>query len=420
MDDVLDDVLDEVKARYAKANPASAERHRAATAVLPGGNTRTVLHYDPFPLTFVRGEGPYLFSADGVRYTDFLGEFTAGLYGHSEPAIRAAIRSTLDSGLSFGGSNALEHRLAGLICARFPSMELVRFTNSGTEANLMALALALHSTGRRRVLAFHGGYHGSVLSFGDGPAPTNVPHDFVLGDYNDVEGTRALIRAEAGRLGAVLVEPMLGSGGCIPGTPAFLRMLREEAGAAGAVLIFDEVMTSRLGPGGVQGLEGVRPDLTTVGKYLAGGMSFGGFGGRRELMAHFDPGRPGALSHPGTFNNNVLSMAAGIAGLTEVLTDESLIALNTRGDRLRQRLNDAAAARDVPIETTGRGSLMALHHADPRVRELLFFGLLEAGFWTARRGLITLSLPITDEHCDAFVAAFEAILPTVNAAIDAR
>ena len=214
--------------------------------MLPGGNTRSVLHFDPFPLAFARGEGAHLWSLDGDRYTDFLGEFTAGLYGHSHPVILDAVRSALDRGISYGGTNELEHELAALLCRRFEALELVRFTNSGTEANLMALALAVHRTGRREILAFKGGYHGGVLAFGSGePSPVTVPHAFVVGDYDAVEETRALIRSHA--LAAILVEPMLGSGGCIPASPEFLAMLREEATATGAVLIFDEVMTSRLG-----------------------------------------------------------------------------------------------------------------------------------------------------------------------------
>ena len=156
------------------------------------------------------------------------------------------MHEALDRGISYGGSNALEQQLAALLCDRFPSLDLVRFTNSGTEANLMALALAVHASGRPEVLVFRGAYHGGVLSFGDKGSAVNVPHRFVLGDYDDVAGTRELIRAHAGRLGAVLVEPMLGSGGCVPASSEFLRMLRDEATAAGAVLIFDEVMTSRL------------------------------------------------------------------------------------------------------------------------------------------------------------------------------
>ncbi len=420
----LHSALADSVARYRARNPESERRAARAAAVLPGGNTRSVLHFEPFPLAFARGEGAHLWSLDGDRYVDLLGEYTAGLYGHSNPVILDAVRHALDGGISFGGTNELEHQLAELLCRRFEAMELVRFTNSGTEANLMALALALHHTGRKEILVFKGGYHGGVLAFGGGqPSPVTVPHAFVLGDYNDTDPTRALIREHAATLGAILVEPMLGSGGCIAGSSAFLRMLREEATTAGALLIFDEIMTSRLSPQGVGGLERITPDLMTVGKYLAGGMSFGAFGGRRELMSAYDPTRAGSLFHAGTFNNNVLSMSAGIAGLSRVLTDEALTELNRRGDRLREDLNRAAADQEVPVHVSGRGSLLTIHPA-PRainssepvspsrelLKQLLFFELLDSGHWTAARGMIALSLPVTDEECAGFVTAFATIL----------
>src|SRR4051812_45132773 len=188
------DALAEAVARYVARNPASQARAARAATVLPGGNTRSILHFDPFPLAFARGESAYLWSLDGDRYTDFLGEFTAGLYDHSNPVILDAVRDALSGGISYGGTNDLEHHLAELLVRRFPALELVRFTNSGTEANLMALALALHHTGRREVLVFKGGYHGGVLAFGSGvPSPVTVPHAWVLGDINDVAGARQLI-----------------------------------------------------------------------------------------------------------------------------------------------------------------------------------------------------------------------------------
>jgi glutamate-1-semialdehyde 2,1-aminomutase len=395
----LRSALDAAIARYVDKNPASRRRAERAAAVLPGGNTRSVLHFDPFPLAFTRGEGAYLTSLDGDRYTDFLGEFTAGLYGHSNPVILDAIRDALTRGIGYGATNDLEHQLAELLAARFPALELVRFTNSGTEANLMALALAVHHTQRREILVFKGGYHGGVLAFGGGePSAVTVPHAWVLGDYNDVEGTRELIRTH--ELAAILLEPMLGSGGCIPAAEGFLEMLREEATRTGALLIFDEVMTSRLPR------PAVRPDLMTVGKYLAGGMSFGAFGGRRELMAAYDPTRPGALFHAGTFNNNVVSMSAGIAGLRDVLTTDALDELNARGDRLRETLD--GMSEDVSV--TGRGSLLTIHPRSDELKRLLFFELLDAGYWLASRGMLALSLPITDADCEGFVTAFEAIL----------
>jgi glutamate-1-semialdehyde 2,1-aminomutase len=411
---------------YVDRNPRSAARHERAAKSMPGGNTRSILHFEPFPLAFDRGEGGHLWSLDGDRYADFLGEFTAGLYGHSEPAILDALRDALGRGLSLGGVTELEPRLAELVCARFPSIDLVRFTNSGTEANLMALALAVAVTGRRKIMVFRGGYHGGVLTFGDGPSPVTVPHEWVLADYDDVEGARALIAEHGSELAAVLVEPMLGAGGCVPAGPEFLQALRAESAAVGALLVFDEVMTSRLGPHGLQELVGVTPDLTTLGKYLGGGLSFGAFGGRADLMAAYDPTRPGALFHAGTFNNNVLTMTAGIAGL-EQLDDATLTAVNERGDRLRQALDEIA--RPAGLHVSGRGSLMTIHPAAHAViateplsqeqaalKELVFFGLVNRGFWLARRGMLTLSLPVTDAMCEELVAALADVLAEHRAA----
>ena len=293
-------------------------------------------------------------------------------------------------------------------------MELVRFTNSGTEANLMALALALHHTGRTEILAFRGGYHGGVIAFGSGePSPVTVPHAWVMGDFDAVESTRALIREHGSWPRSSSSRCRARVGASRPRARS-CSMLREEATRTGALLIFDEVMTSRLGPRDEPGFAGVVPDLMTVGKYLAGGMSFGAFGGRRELMAAYDPTRPGALLHAGTFNNNVLSMSAGIAGLTQVLTDEALTDLNARGDRLRARLNVTTRCR------AHHGPRLADDHAPgPRrtrasasreKKQLLFFELLDAGYWIASRGMIALSLAITDEQCDAFAATVAEIL----------
>jgi len=424
---LIDAVRSEIAA-YVDRNPRSAARHERAAKSMPGGNTRSILHFEPFPLAFERGEDAYLWSLDGERYVDFLGEFTAGLYGHSQAAILDAVRNALDRGLSFGGVNELEPRLAELICARFPSVDLVRFTNSGTEANLMALALAVVTTGRRKILVFRGGYHGGVLTFGETPSPVTVPHEWLLADYDDVAGTRDLIRAHARDLAAVLVEPMLGAGGCVPASQKFLEMLRTESTATGALLVFDEVMTSRLAPGGLQSLVGVTPDLTTLGKYLGGGLTFGAFGGRADLMAAYDPTRPGALFHAGTFNNNVLTMSAGIAGLEHVLDDATLTNVNERGDRLRAALD--AVARPDGLHVSGRGSLMTIHPApypiiastplsdsQAAVKELIFFGLINRGFWLARRGMLTVSIPVTDDMARELVAALAEVLATHREAL---
>jgi glutamate-1-semialdehyde 2,1-aminomutase len=418
----LAQALSEARARYITANPRSAAQHLAADRVMPGGNTRSVLFYEPFPLAIARGEGSYLWDADGHRYVDFLGEFTAGLYGHSSDVIRRAVIAALDSGINLGGHNLLEEKLASLICARFPAMDKLRFTNSGTEANLMAIALAKVATGRDRIMVFGGAYHGSVLSFGAAPSPLNAPHHFIVAPYNDIDASCRLIEMHGPALAAVLVEPMLGAGGCIPADAAFLAALREATQAAGALLIFDEVMTSRLSAGGRQTLLGIAPDLTTLGKYLGGGLSFGAFGGRADLMDRFDPRRSDALTHPGTFNNNALSMAAGIAGLTELFTPAAADALTHRGDALRRRINAACAARGVAMQASGLGSIMNVHFTaapirrpadaagDPGLRDLFFFEMIEAGVYLARRGLIALTLTISDQDEDMLMAAIEHFL----------
>lgn len=420
----IDAALNEAKEAYVTANPRSLARYVEATAVMPGGNTRTVLHYAPFPLAMARAEGCRLWDADGREYIDFLGEYTAGLYGHSHPVIRAAVERALDDGISFGASNLTEARFARAVCDRF-GLDRVRFTNSGTEANLLAMSLARIFTGRKKVLVFDGGYHGAVFGFAGGGSPINAPFDYIMAPYNNIAATKALIEANAADLALVILEPMMGGGGCIAASHDFLHMLRQETTRTGALLALDEVMTSRLAPGGLQTIAGIKPDLTTFGKYIGGGMSFGAFGGRAEIMDLFDPRRADALPHAGTFNNNVLTMSAGLAGLTQVYTPDAANALNARGDALRQRLNALCQTAGAPIQFTGIGSMLSIHtvlgpitcpadaaKGDPKLKELFFFDMLAQGIWLARRGMMALSLPIGDAECDRLAVAVEEFLST--------
>jgi glutamate-1-semialdehyde 2,1-aminomutase len=417
----IDVALNEAKEAYVTGAPCSLARYVEATTVMPGGNTRTVLHYAPFPLAMARAEGCRVWDVDGREFIDFLGEYTAGLYGHSHPVIRAAIDRALDNGISFGASNMIEARFARAVGDRF-GLERVRFTNSGTEANLLAISLGRIFTRRKKILVFNGAYHGAVFTFAAGGSPINVPFEYVIAHYNDIERTQALITDE---IALVILEPMIGSGGCIPASGEFLAMLRRETKRVGALLIFDEVMTSRLAHGGLQSAHGIKPDLTTLGKYIGGGMSFGAFGGRAEIMDLFDPRRRDALPHAGTFNNNVLTMTAGLTGLTEVYTPEAAVALNARGDTLRARLNALCQAADAPLQFTGLGSMLAVHtmrgpvsrpedaaKANPKLKELFFFDMLAHRIWLARRGMLTVSLPIGDAECETLIAAVEEFLST--------
>jgi glutamate-1-semialdehyde 2,1-aminomutase len=417
--------LAEAEEFYRANNPKSLAQHRAACAALPGGNTRSAIHVDPFPLTMTRGEGARLRDLDGHEYVDFLNEFTAGIYGHSHPAIRAAIVAALEGGLNFGAHNATEARFAAAICARFPSIELVRFTNSGTEANLMAISAARAITGRPKILVFTGGYHGGVFYFRGHGSPLNAPFEYLLGRYNDLDSVEALVRHHRAEIAAILIEPMQGTTGCIPAERSFLDGLRTLADETGALLIFDEVMTSRLAPGGLQEAYGIAPDLTTLGKYVGGGMSFGAFGGRADIMERFDPRRPDAFQHAGTFNNNVLTMNAGLVGLTELYTPQRARTLNSWGDQLRERLNAVVCWHGVPMQFTGLGSMFSVHMIDAPIRsqddaeqgnaalrDLFYFDLVARGVWFAKRGMFALSIALDEADGDKLVDAVEEFTQT--------
>jgi glutamate-1-semialdehyde 2,1-aminomutase len=415
--DTLDDALAAAHERYAAAHPNSRRLAERAARVLPGGNTRSVLHIDPFAFRVAGATGAVLHDVDGHDYVDLLGDYSAGLLGRGEQ-VADVIRGVLDRGWSFGAMSEAETLFAEAVVARLPSIEQVRFTNSGTEANVMALMTARHATGRGRVVVYAGGYHGGPLYFGHGGGPLRIPFDYAVLPYNDAAAAEAEFAERGGDIACILVEPMQGAGGCIPGDPAFLATLRRLATEHGSVLIFDEVMTSRLAVGGAQSLLGITPDMTTLGKYLAGGLSFGAFGGTADLMAAFDPAR-GGLTHGGTFNNNAFTMAAG-AAIGEALVDETaLAAVNERGDRLRDGLQ--ARLGGIGWCVTGWGSILNVHpvpgpvsspadlaDADPRWRQLFFHDMLAAGFYLSPRGYLALSMDVSDDDTGRFLAAVEA------------
>lgn len=257
----------------------------------------------------------------------------------------------------------------------------------------------------------------------DNPAENVVDkRDFIIAEYNDVSDTCRRIE-EPGDVAAVLVEGMQGSGPCIPGTHEFLHQIQTSSQKVGAVFILDEVMTSRLSPGGLQELEGLQPDMTTMGKYLGGGITFGCFGGKEEIMRVYDPREGGALAHSGTFNNNTLGMAAGYAGLSQVFTPQTCIDFNAMGDRFRENLNKIGKGTKMVV--LGRGSLLGLHFLDDGkkelqsyrdrkenegLKELLWLEMMEDGFWTHKRGSISLMLPTPEEELDRYAACVSAFL----------
>jgi glutamate-1-semialdehyde 2,1-aminomutase len=348
---------------------------------------------------------------------------TAALYGHSNPIIQNTITTTMrDFGLNVGATTKLETQYASLLCSRF-SLDRVRFCNSGTEANLHALAAARKSTGKRKIVVFASGYHGAVLSFPGGrPAENNVDlDDWVVARYNDVESATKAIRSEG--VAAVLVEGMQGAGGSIPGLEEFLHAVQREAKNAGVLFILDEVMTSRLAPGGLAAAVGLEPDLKTYGKYLGAGLAFGAFGGKQAVMRVFDPRNPGALTHSGTFNNNTLVMACGYAGLSLVYTPSVCKEFNELGTWMLGQINEAC--RGTKCSFTGIGTILCAHFTSDgattilrsedveehwELKDLFWMEMIEAGFWINKRGSVALILGTPKMEIERFVEAVKSFL----------
>jgi glutamate-1-semialdehyde 2,1-aminomutase len=433
---------------YRSRTAASRRYFTEAREHMPGGDSRSTLFYRPYPAVMNRGDGCLLFDIDGNRLLDFTGNHSSLIHGYAHPEILRAVETQLRKGTSFPGSSEPQLHYARLLCRRIPSVDQVRFTNSGTEATLNAIRAARAFTGRARIAKVEGGFHGtaddvmvsihpSAEEAGPRARPQATPHSKglpaeVVGSvtvlpFNDVDGAREILESVGDELAAVLVEPMLGSAGMIPAEKPYLEMLREVTSRLGIVLVFDEVVSFRVAYGGAQEYFNVTPDLTCLGKLIGGGFPLGAFGGRSDIMAMFDPsqGRP-AIPHPGSHNANPMGMVAGAATL-ELLTPQALTQLNSRGESLRQDLTAAFAEAGIPAQITGLGSLFALHlteqpvrcyrdtlAAQSELRHQIFLGLYNEGVLIDPRGVGNLSTVIGNEETDRFGTALRTVLARVR------
>lgn len=331
---------------------------------MPGANTRSATYFAPYPLTLARGEGPFIWDADGNRFVDLVNNYTSLVHGHSHPVIGEAIEKTLRSGTVQPAPVALQAELSERIAGRVATVDQVRFTNSGTEANMNAIRLARATTGRDRVLKADWGYHGcweglpSLKSEVVG-VPEAVRSLVEWVDFNSSGQIERAMAAHGSEIAAIILEPALGAG-VIPADPDFILEARRAADEHGALFVLDEVVTLRLVHGGYQEKLGISPDLTTFGKIIGGGLPIGALGGPAELMAHFDPRRPGSIPHSGTFNGNMLSMAAGIASL-DLLPAAEIDRINELGGRLADGLRSEIATHESEAVITRDGSLVQIH-----------------------------------------------------------
>jgi glutamate-1-semialdehyde 2,1-aminomutase len=439
--------LDREIERYVERTPKSRALQQEAEDVLPGGSSRGTAYFAPYPFFAEAGEGHYVYDVDGNRYLDFMLNATSLILGHGHPTIAEALGEQARKGTAFSTPTVTQIRLAKLLCDRVPSLETVRFTNSGTEATLMAIRAAWAFTGKSKLAKFEGGYHGTHEHVAvsvktpakqlDPTGPTAIPEypgqpagvgrDVVVLPYNDLAACERLLRAHADEIGCLIMEPIVSSFGYLPGDPEFLRGIRKLTESLGIVLVYDEVQSFRVAPGGAQELFGVTPDLTAFGKIIGGGMPVGAFGGRRDIMAQFDPTAAGGarIAHAGTFNANPMTSLAGEAVL-RALTPAVYARLADLGESLRTRLRAALASTGVATQVTGAASLFGVHFtsrpirnyrdvvaADAQMTRAVFTGLLNDGVLLQTSCAGSLGVMTTEKEIDTLVDAFARVVRRV-------
>ncbi|CAN5536754.1 aspartate aminotransferase family protein [soil metagenome] len=417
-----------------------------AKTVMPGGNSRLTVFQAPYPPYAVSGRGSVLVDAEGEERFDFINNYTSLLHGHTDPDITAAVIDQLQRGTAFALPTEQEIDLAAIIVDRYDAIEQVRFTNSGSEAVMMAIKAARAHTGKPALISFEGSYHGSYdaaeaslpphanaleadpqpFAFSVG-TPKGVLENVIVLPFNDVEAFEQAVEENKAILGAVLIDPMPLRIGMIPATEVFFKRIRQITKELGIVLIVDEVVNLRVAYGGMQSLYGVKADLTTMAKIIGGGFPVGAVGGSVEVMSVFDPtGKPKA-PHGGTFNANPISMVAGAAAMSK-FTEATLDRINGLGESLRVGLRKVFADAQVPAQITGMGSLFTIlfhdrelsnyrsgmHSRTEQAMATAFYGeMLNNGIFMSSTLAGCLSTPMTQVEIDAFLGAAARSLEVV-------
>ena len=432
--------------RFIANTPKSEALQRDANQYLPGGSSRGTAYFAPYPTFIARAQGHYVYDVDGNRYLDFMINATTHILGHAHPDIVDALQRQAARGNSFSGPTEAQVRLAKLLCDRVPSLDTVRFTNSGTEGTMMAIRAARAFTGRHKIAKFEGGYHGSheyvsvsvrppaaalhpdgTYPIPEHPAqPPSIVEDVITLPYNDLPECERILRQRAPDLACVIMEVVSSSFGYLPAHADFLSGIRALTHELDILLIFDEVQSFRVSPGGAQEHFGVIPDMTTFGKIIGGGMPVGAWGGRRDIMALFDPSADAPLAHAGTFNANPMTMVAGEVVMTR-LTPEVYARMNALGDALRAKLTAVFDELDIPAQVTGIASLFGIHftaepitdyrsvvRADADMTKALFTGLLNEGILLQTGGAGALNALTREPDIDALVDAVRRVAQRVR------
>lgn len=411
---------------YCARTHYSASLHADAKRVMPGGTSRQAGYWTPYPLAIERAQGNYLWDADGHRYLDLVNNYTAMVHGHAYPPIVEAAQEQVANGSGWSAANPMQNRLAEQLVERLPSVEQIRFTNSGTEAGSLAFTIARKITGRQKLLMARFGYHGSLMEFETGSFGNEGPLTY-LANYNDVDDFKTVLARYGHEIAAVFLEPVLGSGGVIPASAEFLNSVREAAHRAGALFVLDEVLTYRFAVGGCQSIMGVEPDLTMIGKGIGGGFPVGAVGGKRDVMRVFDPADM-KVFHTGTFNANPVTMAAGSVSVRE-LTADRITNMHMLAKELKTGLTAAIKNVGLPVSINHYGSCLNLYFSDhppassivredAEIMSKFHHAAMNHGLFIAPRGMMALSTVTTRDHIAEALGCVEAALKDVTAEIE--
>ncbi|MFN9372605.1 MAG: glutamate-1-semialdehyde 2,1-aminomutase [Planctomycetaceae bacterium] len=425
--------------------PQSHAEFLHASRLIPGGVNSPARAFGGVggePLIMDRGEGPYLYDIDGNKLIDYIGSWGPHILGHQHPAVKEAIRRALDKGTSFGAPTKAETSLAAAVIDAVPSMEMVRMVNSGTEATMSAIRVARGFTGRNVIIKFAGCYHGHVdallVKAGSAATTLGVPSspgippgctaDTLVLDYNDVAGLEEAFHRRGSEIAGIILEPVVGNMGVVIPEPAFRQALQDLCKQHGALLIFDEVMTGfRLAFGGAQELFGIKPDLTTLGKIIGGGLPVGAYGGRADVMSVVSP--LGPVYQAGTLSGNPLAMASGLATLQELKRSNPYPKLASETKRLCDGLAEAARAAGLPHQIAGVGSMFTLFFAEQPVRDYptasksdtarfsrYFWGMIDEGVYLpcSQFEANFVSAAHTPADIDATIAAARRVLAKIG------
>lgn len=446
-------VINDIEARYLERTKKSKKHFEQAREYMPGGETRESISYKPYTTCMEKGQGFHLWDVDGNEYIDFVGNYTSLVHGHCDPDIMDAVRTQIEKGCALSSTSPLQLEHAKILCERTPSVDMVRYANSGTEATTWAIRAARAVTGKDMVLKFEGCYHGTQdtakVSVVPDLAPEGLPQahveglgipksvlsDVVVAPFNDLDAAEAQLKAHKDNLACIITEPFLASLGVISPKPGYLQGLRDLADKYGVLLVFDEVQSFRQTTGGYQLYEDVYPDLTAFGKLIGGGYPVGAFGASKELMDRFDydPSNPDAINHSGTFNGNEVTMAAGIASMKK-FDEKAVDHINSLGARLREGGNDVFKSLGIKCQLNGTGSLTNIIYSDAEVSNAFTFAmtyigcmelqkwvhleLMNRGIYTAKRGEFIISTPMSEQEIDKGIEGlketFEFLKPYIE------